>query len=343
MAFDVDQLGVVAQELGLRLSPEKPSALDADVHLDGVVEGVRVHVHQWQAQFVHLFFTAQLELPLDLRLDIKPAGIVSKVGELLGKHDIHTGDEAFDAAFDVHGDEPDRVKALLTPAVRASLLGWKKANADFRLTDDGVQLFVLAGVYSTKAADEIIPDIRATAALVRTVSVASEQIPPSALLANQIAEWQTYAARASFEVSASPLRMCGSLDGASFVARAVAVEGGEWGVDLQLRFATPLPWRIHVRPARFFDFMEATGDAKRGKTGNEEFDEELRITTADPERTRVLLNDDTRAALLALHREHGAVVLDSEGLSIRTASMVAPHAFPALFPHVARVAHELRP
>ncbi|MDB4932241.1 MAG: uncharacterized protein JWM10_4725 [Myxococcaceae bacterium] len=332
----------VGAQLGLALSPADPAPFDTRFALDGLVDGVRVHVAQWIAQSVHVDFAAFLDPPADLRLSVRPAGLASRLGELLGRHDIPTGDAAFDAALDVHADEPARAQALLTPPVRAALLAWARSGARFELTDEGVSLYVIPGTYSTLDVADIVANVRAAAALAARVDEALRGVPSSARLAPDIAAWRAYAGAHALAFSASPLRATGVLHGAHLTARAVATDGGAYGVELRLRFEAPLSWVLRVRPARFFDFLERTGDASPAATGDADFDREFRVTTTDPARTRALLDADVRAALVALHRGDGAVVLDADGLAVRTAAMTDPAGFGAIVDRVAVVAQKLQ-
>lgn len=332
----------VGAQLGLALSPAEPAPYDTRFALDGLVDGVRVHLQQWMGQFVHVDFAAFLDPPADLRLSVRPAGVASRLGELLGRHDIRTGDADFDAALDVHADEPARAQALLTAPVRAALLAWAGSNARFELTDEGVSLYVVPGAYSTLDVDDIVANVRAAAALAARVNEALRGVPSSTRLAADIAAWRAYAGAHALAFSASPLRATGALHGAWLAARAVATEGGAYGVELRLRFEAPLPWSLRVRPARFFDFLERTGEASPAATGDADFDREFRVTTTDPARTRALLDADVRAALLGLHRGDGAVLLDADGLSVRTAAMTDPAGFGDIVDRVAVVAQKLQ-
>lgn len=345
MSIGFEQFTLVANELGLRMDPTESKFLSSRITLDGEVDSARVLVEQWVGQWVHVDFCAFIDPPADLRLSIRTAGLAAKLGELLGKHDIEVGDPAFDAAFDIKADEPARAEALLTPALRDSLLAWKKSNAQFYVTDEGVFLSVMVGGVvpsSTLDVETLVANTRALAALARSFSVALRGVPSSTILAAHVDAWRAYAATHGLEFSASPLRAWGNLGGAPFVARATAVDDHAYGVDLRLRFERPLPWLLRVRPARFFDFLERTGDAAHEATGDAEFDRELRVTTGDPAAMKALLDDGVRAALLELHRAEGDILVDSDGLSVRSKTMADPSTFGGIVDRVAIVAQTLR-
>lgn len=341
MTIGFDQFAWVARLHGLSMEPKESALLSSYVALDGEVDGVRVHVRQWVGQFVHVELSAFVDPPADMRLSIRTAGLGTKLGHLLGKHDVDVGDPAFDEAFEVKGDEPERVKALLTPELRAGLLAWKRANASFYVTDEGAFLFTLPGAYSTLSAETLEANLLATVSLARALREALRHVPPSTVLAAHVEAWSEYAASHGLGFAASPLRAWGTLDGSAFVARAVAVANHDYGVDLRLRFPVRLPWSISVRPARFFDFLERTGDAVRIVTGDPDFDHELHVVTTDPAGAKAFLDDDVRAALLGLHRDEGDLSLDADGMSVRTKTMTDPAGFGRIVDRVARVAHDL--
>jgi hypothetical protein len=341
MSLGFAHFKAAADKLGVRIDPPASSFWTDRLALEGSVAGVRVRVDQWRGQFVHVEFRAYLNPPADLRLSIRRAGVLDKLSELLGLHDIAVGDARFDHALEVRADEPARARALLTPALRAALLGWAEAGADFEMTDEIVSLNVLPGAYSTMAADEIERDVRAAVALVRAANEALPAVPPSTILAEHVAAWRAYAGREGLQFLASPLSVWGRLAGEPFAARAAAIPGRSYGVHLRLQFEQRLPWLVRARPARWHDFLERTGDAAHVATGDTEFDREFRVTTTDAEATRAFFDEGVRAALLGLDRDEGAVVLDADGLALRMAAMTAPEHFGRLVERVGAVARKL--
>jgi hypothetical protein len=330
-----------ARQLGVRMEPAESKLLSDRIVLDGTVNGIRVHIVQTKGEIVWVDFAAYLDPPADLRLSVRPAGLASKLGVLLGRHDIEVGEKEFDSAFDIKADEPARAKAFLTPGLREALLTWKKTGAEFWITDEEVHLWTRPGAWSTHSGETIVADARAVAALARTASDALHAVPASTQFAAHVDAWRGYATTHGFAFSASPLRVIGALSGASFVARAVAVSNHDWGVELRLQFTQQLPWFVRVRPSRLFDFLERTGNAVHLATGDAAFDHEFRVTTADAEKTKAFVDADVRSALMELHRDQGGVVLDSDGVSVRTNAMTDPASFGGIVDRVAAVARKL--
>lgn len=340
MSYGYEDFAEIARKLGFRIDPPQANRWSGTHTIEGVLDGIWIRAHQWQGQYVHVELSAYFDPPADLRLTIQPAGVVSKLGHFLGAHDIEVGDPAFDSAFDVKGDEPERVKALLTPTVQRALIAWKKAGVPFRVTDEQISYWTTPGTYSSFNQAELENELRATAGLARVLSDALRSVPSSSILAPHVEAWRAYAGARGLAFSASPLRVAGTLDGASIVARATAVDDAAWGVDVRLRFAEPLPFLLRVRPKRIFDFLELSM-AVHVEMNDEAFDRELRVTTAEPNAARAFLSGEVVAALLALHLEEGDVSLDSEGLAVRTKSMTDPALFGRIVDRVAIVTAKL--
>src|SRR5687767_897112 len=117
MASPFEVMQQVAGELKLQLDPPAPKLLGPGYTLTGELDGVKVQVTHWVGQFVHLEYVAYFAKPAGMRLSIHTAGLVAKLRDLFGKHDIQLGDAEFDAAFEIKGDDPARVKALLDPGL----------------------------------------------------------------------------------------------------------------------------------------------------------------------------------------------------------------------------------
>ena len=331
----------VATELGLEIHPKESSLIAARITLDGSVDGLVVHVEQARGEVIFLEVRVVLDPRPDLRLSIRNAGLTAKVGSWFGKHDIEVGDAAFDAACEVRGAEPQRVRALLTPAVRAGLVSLVQTGARFHLTDESLFFWRNTGAYQTASREELLQNIRGATELARAVVAALDGVPSSVVLAPYVDAWREYAGAHGLHFSASPLRVFGNLGSASIRAHATATDDDAYGVELRLAFATPLPWYVRVRPTGFFDFLEGTGEAAHANTGDPSFDRELRFTTTHPLEARAILDADLRKALLALHHEQGAVILETSGLSVRTDRMASPDELDRILDRVAIVARHL--
>ena len=59
--------------------------------------------------------------PLNVRCEVYPTGVWSRLGNLMGMGDIEIGSFAFDDRYVIKGSDPDVLRQLLTPAVQAHI------------------------------------------------------------------------------------------------------------------------------------------------------------------------------------------------------------------------------
>lgn len=254
-----------------------------------------------------------------------------------------------EGAFDLKALEPARLQAFLTPAMREALLGWptarrweeaSKNTLGLWVTDESVivriQTNALGYGFSPHPlpGGDLVRDIRNTAALASAVNEAATHVPPSSGLALHVAVWRAFASTHGLAFVASPLRMSGVFDGVTFAARAAlvgAVEG--YGVELTMPFARPLPFYLRLGPTGgWFDLPKYYPDAwaewaRPKKTGDDAFDDALRVVSVDPAAQNELLTPEIRGALLALLKTNEHVHLTTDSISVRTKTKVSPDAF----------------
>ena len=347
----IDGFRAAATTLGLRLeAPDVPWWRNNSVAmLEGLVDGTRVLVQQGNiAPWMRVYFHAALEPALDLGLGVSLRG--SYVGQKVGLSQPPLDNASFEQAFDIKAREPWRLAAFLTPAMREALIGWHKArlwerdaatknSLELWVTDESVivriQTNALGFGVSSQAlvTEELIRDIRATAALARQVNEVAKVVPPASVLAPQAAAWQAFASTHGLAFFGSPLRMSGVFAGHTFAARAAFLDNGDYGVELTMPFARPLPFYLRLgEKSGLFEAPRSYPDAwaewaSRHKTGDATFDAELRVVSVDPDAQNALLSPELRKALLDLQRMNEHVHMTTESVSVRTKRMVAPEAF----------------
>lgn len=124
-----------AHELGLRMSPDDPGMMTFTIDLDGTVDGRPVHVRRVVGAGGFFVVESSWSPSLGAGLSVSSAGILDRIGELVGVHDVQVGDPAFDDAFRVRARDRERARQLLRPDVRAALGG---LQGDVTLDDEGV-------------------------------------------------------------------------------------------------------------------------------------------------------------------------------------------------------------
>jgi hypothetical protein len=120
------------------MEPAEPSVASDRARLRGEVQGLRVELSQWQANWLYLELRAYWRAPADLGLTPAPASLWDKLAAGFGGQDVTVGDPAFDRAIRVGAHEPARVRALRGPALRDALASWIDAGSDFVITDECV-------------------------------------------------------------------------------------------------------------------------------------------------------------------------------------------------------------
>lgn len=128
-----------ARELGLRMSPDDPGMMTFFIDLDGTVDGRPVHVRRVVGAGGFFVVESSWSPSLGAGLSVSSAGLLDRIGELVGVHDTQLGDAAFDDAFRVRARDPERAKQILRPEVRAALTG---LEGDVKLHDEGVSVRV---------------------------------------------------------------------------------------------------------------------------------------------------------------------------------------------------------
>jgi len=86
----------------------------------------------------HLFLG--FDEPLGLGLGVEPSGLLDSLASLATGTDTRLGDPAFDRAFVVRGRDPERIRRVLPPEVRAPLVAIRERVATITLSDAGLEL-----------------------------------------------------------------------------------------------------------------------------------------------------------------------------------------------------------
>jgi len=89
--------------------------------------------------------------PGRFRFALSREGLLSRIGKLLGMEDIQVGDEAFDRAFVVKSNQPDRVRELLADGELRRLLHEQPASFEMIVRDTDR----FAGPNFTRPLDEL--------------------------------------------------------------------------------------------------------------------------------------------------------------------------------------------
>jgi hypothetical protein len=114
-------LEAFANHRGWRIEPAKLGYWTLDASVVGQQDGVPISVTFTPRQgWVSTKSTRESPLPVPFL--ITHEGVLSRLGHAIGIHDVEVGDRAFDDAFRLKTEDPDWLRRLLTPELRATLL-----------------------------------------------------------------------------------------------------------------------------------------------------------------------------------------------------------------------------
>jgi hypothetical protein len=302
----------LAENLGLRLSTD-PGMMTFVFDVYGDVDGQPMVLRRLCGSGARIDITVSLRPHLDLGLGITRTGVVSRVAEWLGGHDIEVGDAAFDSAFTLRGDEPDRVRALLSPDVRDVVASMSMSS--FEINDGALTCGRRCDFVETS--DDLERDVREAAAIARAVGAAYMQVPPAAALRPHYECLSRYAIERQLRIAATPLWVEGKMEGTSVLVRGERVRAEEFWLQLSASLGQPFVSPFSVEP--------------KPKPKSSAFDD---VFTLRGEHANAV-DDAVRARLLELHRAHAAPSLRGGEIALRVPATIEPAGVPRLLESLA--------
>jgi len=97
---------------------------------------------------------ARFHEPLGVGLTLRPAGVMDRVKELVGRGDLRLDDAGFDRAWTVAASDPDGARAMLHEGARAHLTRLTDAGLRFTLDDQGIE-----GYGALPRSPEVLPQV----------------------------------------------------------------------------------------------------------------------------------------------------------------------------------------
>lgn len=182
MAFEA--MKDAAQRLGWKLTPENPGMLDiySVVTITGVDSGVPVLLDRRAATygFATIGF---IDPPLPVPFMITTEGVGGTIANALGMHDIEIGDAAFDKQFRITSKDPDFMKRLLTPEMKALIAKLHALTEPvfngFKVTEGAISV-ERSYVTNMITPEDIVADIPHVVAAVRTLEETPALVQASA-------------------------------------------------------------------------------------------------------------------------------------------------------------------
>ena len=301
----------VAQRLGLHYGSGQVYG-----HLEG--QAVRLFVETRGSGKNRQSYTvaAGMIVPgFDLGLAVYKHGFLSSVGEWMGATDIRIGEPSFDGAFVIKGDEPHRVQALLGHAgLRNALQQVLSSGYVFSVRDAGFRV-ECRGVTSDPQWMEWA--LRASGQIAQFLSEARSAVPCASRLGPHRDAWVQFAQATGMTGMDTPLCMTGRYEGRSVAVYAVRSGPQTYGVEVLVRFDTPLGLGLHVRPQGALDALGSLFGGQDLLVGDAEFDKRFVVKATVKQVLPSLFDAEVRAKMIEVLGRVGSIQVRDDGLTLR--------------------------
>lgn len=292
----------------------------------GVAIGVRLAMDAAKFAVPRTTAFARLQPPLDLGLSI--SWMAAEIRDpTAGPHRVGTGDQRFDSVYAVWGDEPGRVRALLSPQLRATLSRTFHPEAMFLINDHGVA--VQTWQHEANRA-WLEGGVETCVRLATAIDAAREGVEVASPLREHKKAWTRFANHHALHGISAPLCMWGKVAGADIYTYSVRLSPGCFCLEVWLRFETPLGLGLLIQPKRTVDRVKDMFGGQDHLLGDALFDDTFVVRVSNTAAAEALLDDAMRKRLLTVHGNLGALSLTDDGLSVRLPSVpVDPAVVPA--------------
>jgi len=157
-----------AEELGVEF---RPSTLFGRPQLRGTLQGLPVEVYTYTQQSgensaTYTRYTVTYP-PVGVSFELRNESGIHRVLKIFGVGDTEIGDAEFDDRFTIRTDEPDGLRAFLTPARKMALLRLLASHPNLRISDTGSTLTTRG---AEKDRDVIVSTVRRLVATGRTLT-----------------------------------------------------------------------------------------------------------------------------------------------------------------------------
>ena len=157
-----------AEELGLEF---RPTTLFGRPQMKGTLDGLPVEVYTYSQRSGENSTTytryAVAYPPLGVPFELRHESGIRKVLKIFGIGDTAIGDARFDDSFAISTDDPDALRAYLTPARRMALLRLLASYPGLQVSDTGLSLTTKG---TEKNGDVIVSTVRRLVATGRTLT-----------------------------------------------------------------------------------------------------------------------------------------------------------------------------
>lgn len=252
-----------------------------------------------------------MERPLSLGLQVRYRALSERLFRRGKGTGVELGDEALDRLVEVHGDDPQRVRALMgnrevKGALRALMARWP----DVVITDYSVRVHLKRALSSERTLQDLVDGMLRLAA---ALEMARREVPVPLRLVDAVAAWGELSESLGLELEEWLPAMVGELGSRRVVLTTWRAEQG-YQADLRLYFREHREVGLRVRPQLRPDGYWSVGQDIQ--FDDPDFDRAFVIKGWDPRRIRNLLGPEARQALLGA-LQSGHVQIDDKRLHLR--------------------------
>jgi len=246
-------------------------------------------------------FVMSAALRLNLGLHCEPKGFARSHKHISVEHD------AFNQEYDVQGDEPDQVRALLSQAICAEIVALGSLGGEVHLRDTQIEVHQSWGFL------EVEPPLRGLARVASLIEAQSLQLPPPAQLTDAVEVWCQYAADNGFAFSRSPLRISGE----GVAAQAMHTAPTRYETQISVALPEPLAAGLSLRTAGRLELIVEMLAGPDVQFSDGPFDRAFTVNAEKEDVVRLAFDAEVRVGLLAL-RECGVVGFTDHGVTLHT-------------------------
>jgi hypothetical protein len=295
-----DTYGAVSRELGLDVDTR---GLSLRGHLaDQRIWVGSVMVDHGPRRKQACWGVLDLDRPLGLGLVLRRKGLRDRLRRPKGPRVPLDGDP-LDRLVEVFGDDPSRVRAVLTPEVRAVLVPVLERWKDLVVTDQTVRIHLPRPLATPAELRELVAAMRG---LAKVLYQARRGLPPPPVLAARRADWASLGDALGLDVEEPWPGVAGTVDGRSVRVTPVRTSDG-YATEIRVGFRAHARTGLRLRPQEEPDGYWSVGQDIQ--CDDPAFDRAFVVKGWDPDLVRTLLAPDVRTQLVGLLR-HGRLDLD---------------------------------